>query len=109
MAPIAGVDVTTSEHVWSSEIGYPGDPFYREFYRDLGYDLDEELIRPYLHSDGVRRNVGIKYHHIGAFGVPPSVLAAHPAGKVIVITHFVVSTSLLLHISSAPSGLPSGR
>src|SRR6185436_13582075 len=36
-------DVSTGERVWSSQIGYPGDPFYREFYRDLGWDLDEEL------------------------------------------------------------------
>ncbi|MGA1368164.1 MAG: glycoside hydrolase family 57 protein [Blastocatellia bacterium] len=58
-------DTETSEQVWSSEIGYPGDPDYREFYRDLGYDApDEDYIRPYLHDDGVRRNVGIKYHRI---------------------------------------------
>ncbi|HQR39563.1 MAG TPA: DUF1957 domain-containing protein, partial [Blastocatellia bacterium] len=57
-------DVTTGEHVWSSEVGYPGDPFYREFYRDLGYDLDDELIMPYLHADGMRRNIGIKYHRV---------------------------------------------
>jgi 1,4-alpha-glucan branching enzyme len=57
-------DVTTGERVWSSEIGYPGDPFYREFYRDLGYDLDYELVAPYLHADGERRNVGVKYHRV---------------------------------------------
>lgn len=57
-------DVTTGERVWSSQVGYPGDPYYREFYRDLGYDLDEELVTPYLHSDGVRRNIGVKYHRV---------------------------------------------
>ena len=57
-------DVETSEQVWSSEIGYPGDPDYREFYRDLGYDGDYEYIKPYLHSDGVRRNLGIKYYRV---------------------------------------------
>lgn len=57
-------DVTTGERVWSSEVGYPGDPFYREFYRDLGWDLDEELVKPFLHSDGMRRNVGVKYHRV---------------------------------------------
>jgi len=58
-------DTETSEQVWSSDIGYPGDPDYREFYRDLGYDApDYDYIRPYLHSDGARRNVGIKYHRI---------------------------------------------
>src|SRR5439155_18702267 len=55
------------------------------------------------------RYVGIKHHHIAAFGVPPGVLAANPTGKVIVIAHFVVSTSPLLHISSAQGGLPFVR
>jgi len=57
-------DTETSEQVWSSEIGYPGDPDYREFYRDLGYDGEYEYMKRYLHSDAVRRNVGIKYHRI---------------------------------------------
>jgi 1,4-alpha-glucan branching enzyme len=58
-------DTETSEQVWSSQSGYPGDPHYREFYRDLGYDApDYEYIRPYLHSDGLRRNIGLKYHRI---------------------------------------------
>jgi 1,4-alpha-glucan branching enzyme len=57
-------DVETSEQVWSAEIGYPGDPDYREFYRDLGFDGDYDYVKPYLHSDGVRRNLGIKYHRV---------------------------------------------
>jgi 1,4-alpha-glucan branching enzyme len=57
-------DLETASQVWSAESGYPGDPDYREFYRDLGYDLDYEYIRPYLHSDGIRRNIGLKYHKI---------------------------------------------
>ena len=59
-----GRDLETAHQVWSAETGYPGDPDYREFYRDLGYDLEYDYIRPYLHSDGVRRNVGLKYHRI---------------------------------------------
>jgi 1,4-alpha-glucan branching enzyme len=57
-------DMESAHQVWSSETGYPGDPNYREFYRDVGYDLDYEYIKPYLHNDGVRRNVGLKYHRI---------------------------------------------
>jgi 1,4-alpha-glucan branching enzyme len=59
-----GRDVETSRQVWSAESGYPGDPLYREFYRDLGYDLPYEQVAPYLHSDGVRRNLGLKFHRI---------------------------------------------
>ena len=57
-------DMESAQQVWSAEMGYPGDPRYREFYRDLGYDLEYEYVRPYLHSDGVRRNLAVKYHRI---------------------------------------------
>ncbi|NLF40000.1 DUF1957 domain-containing protein [bacterium] len=57
-------DMESSKQVWSSEVGYPGDPWYREFYRDVGFDADEEYIRPFLHKDGRRRNLGIKYHRV---------------------------------------------
>ncbi len=59
-----GRDVESSRQVWSRDEGYPGDANYREFYRDLGYDAEYGYIRPYLHSDGVRRNIGFKYHSI---------------------------------------------
>jgi 1,4-alpha-glucan branching enzyme len=55
-------DPESSKQVWSSKEGYPGDFNYREFYRDLGYDGEYKYIKPYLHGDGVRRNIGIKYH-----------------------------------------------
>lgn len=57
-------DMESAQQVWSAESGYPGDPRYREFYRDLGYDLDYDYIKPYLHSDGVRRNIAMKYYKI---------------------------------------------
>lgn len=57
-------DLETAHQVWSKDVGYPGDPDYREFYRDVGYDLEYDYIKPYLHSDGVRRNVGIKYYRV---------------------------------------------
>ena len=33
-----GRDIESSHQVWSAE-GYPGDFDYREFYRDVGFDL----------------------------------------------------------------------
>ncbi|HEY3319195.1 MAG TPA: 1,4-alpha-glucan branching protein domain-containing protein [Planctomycetota bacterium] len=57
-------DGESSKQVWSSEEGYPGDGDYREFYRDLGYEAEYDYIKPFLASDGLRRNVGIKYHRI---------------------------------------------
>ena len=57
-------DIESSKQVWSSNEGYPGDYNYREFYRDLGYEGHYDYVRPYLHGDGVRRNIGIKYYKI---------------------------------------------
>ncbi len=57
-------DIESSRQVWSSKEGYPGDCDYREFYRDLGFDGHYDYIKPFLHGDGVRRNIGIKYHRI---------------------------------------------
>lgn len=57
-------DPESSKEVWSAREGYPGDPLYREFYRDLGYDAPYDYIAPYLHGDGIRRNLGIKYHRV---------------------------------------------
>jgi len=61
---VFGRDLESSKQVWSSEEGYPGDGDYREFYRDLGYDGSYEDIHSYLHNDGIRRNLGIKYHRV---------------------------------------------
>jgi 1,4-alpha-glucan branching enzyme len=59
-----GRDIESSKQVWSSVEGYPGDYNYREFYRDVGFDLDYDYVRPYLPADGVRVNLGIKYYKI---------------------------------------------
>ena len=59
-----GRDIESSRQVWSSINGYPGDYNYREFYRDIGYDVDYDYIKPYLTYDGVRVPTGIKYYRI---------------------------------------------
>ncbi|MDD5347364.1 MAG: DUF1957 domain-containing protein [Candidatus Omnitrophica bacterium] len=59
-----GRDLESSKQVWSSIEGYPGDYNYREFYRDIGFDLEFDYIKPYIHPDGVRINTGIKYFRI---------------------------------------------
>jgi 1,4-alpha-glucan branching enzyme len=59
-----GRDMESSKQVWSAAEGYPGDFVYREFYRDIGFDLDFDYIKPYIHKDGIRINTGIKYYRI---------------------------------------------
>ena len=55
-------DPGPSRQVWSAEEGYPGDPAYREFYRDVGFDLPLEHLGPV--ARGVRKFSGVKYHRI---------------------------------------------
>lgn len=56
-------DAESSKQVWSSISGYPGDFDYRDFYRDIGFDLDKEYLRPYL-PEGIRTFTGLKYHRV---------------------------------------------
>ena len=65
-----GRDVESSKQVWSADEGYPGDGVYRDFYRDIGFDLDYNYIKPYIHPDGTRHAVGYKYHRITNRRIP---------------------------------------
>ena len=63
--PLAfGRDVESGRQVWSADEGYPGDPAYREFHRDLGYEAPLDWLSPCRPADGVRRPVGLKYHSV---------------------------------------------
>ncbi len=57
-------DWESSKQVWSSKEGYPGDPDYREYYKDIGHELDFDYIKPYIHPAGLRINTGLKYWRI---------------------------------------------
>jgi 1,4-alpha-glucan branching enzyme len=54
----------TSKLVWSNRIGYPADFNYREYYRDIGFDLDQAYMEPFQYAKGVRTQTGIKYHRV---------------------------------------------
>lgn len=57
-------DPHSSQQVWSAQTGYPGDFSYREYYRDIGFDLELDIIAPYILDGKTRINTGIKYHQI---------------------------------------------
>lgn len=59
-----GRDIESSQQVWSNFIGYPGDFNYREFYRDIGFELPMDYIGRYINKDGIRLDTGIKYYRI---------------------------------------------
>lgn len=62
-----GRDMESSRQVWSSESGYPGDFDYREFYKDVGWELPMEDLEDFL-PDGQRKNLGIKYYRVTGRG-----------------------------------------
>lgn len=57
-------DPESSRQVWSSKEGYPGDYDYREYYSDIGFDLELDYIAPYILDGHIRINTGIKYHRV---------------------------------------------
>ena len=57
-------DVDSSKQVWSRDEGYPGDAYYREFHRDIGFDLPETQLMGQVAADGSRLMTGLKYFRI---------------------------------------------
>ena len=64
-------DPDSSRQVWDRHTGYPGDDYYREFYRDIGYDLDLDYLKPYLPAGYIRVDTGFKYYRITGRGFLP--------------------------------------
>ena len=66
-------DLESSKQVWSSQEGYPGDQDYREYYKDIGFDLDLDYIAPYILDSDIRINTGIKYYRITGKDLPKEI------------------------------------
>ncbi|MGI6643880.1 MAG: glycoside hydrolase family 57 protein [Bacillota bacterium] len=56
-------DPDCSKQVWSAQEGYPGDGVYREYYRDIGYELPEDYLGNAL-PGRTRVPTGIKYYRV---------------------------------------------
>ncbi len=54
-------DADSTDAVWSEDKGYPSDPDYRDFYRDIGFDLPLEYVGPYVEENATRIFTGFKY------------------------------------------------
>jgi 1,4-alpha-glucan branching enzyme len=57
-------DQESSKQVWSSKEGYPGDALYRDFYRDIGFDLPLENVANHIHLGDTRILTGFKYYAV---------------------------------------------
>src|SRR5262245_57686309 len=74
-----GRDLESARQVWSKHEGYPGDPRYRDFYRDIGFDLDFDYVKPHLPAPDARGFTGIKYYRITGDGADKQVYDRHAA------------------------------
>ena len=68
-----GRDFDSSRQVWSKHEGYPGDPRYRDFYRDVGFDFDLDYVKPHLPSPVNRGFTGMKYYRITGGAGPKEI------------------------------------
>ncbi len=59
-----GRDPASARQVWSRESGYPGDPRYREFHRDVAHDTEWDYVRPFLHGAASCAFTGLKFHRV---------------------------------------------
>ncbi len=62
-------DFAASREIWDAEKGFPSDPVYRDFYRDIGYDLPAQAVETFLEPGGVRSATGFKYWAVTGQGV----------------------------------------
>lgn len=61
---VFGRDSGPARQVWCASTGYPGDPYYRDFYRDIGFDLPPDYVEGFSKFKGIRTFTGLKYYRI---------------------------------------------
>lgn len=61
---VFGRDRASSQSIWSAEEGFPGNPVYRDFYRDIGFDLPLDYVGRYVGDGSFPVNTGLKYYAI---------------------------------------------
>lgn len=76
-------DPESVRQVWSDRVGYPGDPVYREFYRDAGFEADAEDLRDILPGGGERGFTGLKFYRVTGGGGTRSLMIppGRPGGR----------------------------
>ncbi|MCC6347182.1 MAG: DUF1957 domain-containing protein, partial [Nitrospirales bacterium] len=61
---VFGRDFSSARQVWCASRGYPGDPWYRDFYRDIGFDLPLEYTGRFTRFHGIKAFTGMKYYRV---------------------------------------------
>ena len=110
---VFGRDPASARQVWSRDVGYPGDPRYREFHRDLAQDAERDYVRHWQTGDGTDPTfTGLKYHAVTGRSGEPKAVYDRAAALVAVrehAAHFVRSRVEWATRAEAESPLPDGR
>ena len=72
---LRNVAISKVNQVWSADVGYPGDPAYREFYKDIGWELPLEAWDEVI-------DIGARSHYVAAHFAAYSVLPRTGSGAV---------------------------
>jgi 1,4-alpha-glucan branching enzyme len=100
-------DPDAARDVWSRKVGYPGDPAYREFYRDVGFDLPEDALCGEVGPYGARVMTGLKLHSItGSDRKSPSDLSLAEARVREHARHFVEAREAMASEAQAVTAAP---
>ena len=108
---VFGRDPASARQVWSRHEGYPGDPRYREFHRDLAQDAERGYLTPHRSPVAQPTFTGLKYHAVTGTAETKRVyrraealdaVRAHAA-------HFVAERVAWAGRAVADGPLPEGR
>lgn len=74
-------DTESGRQVWSAGEGYPGNPVYREFHRDIIYERNMDEASEFIFEDGLRVPTGFKYYAITSKDGPKNLYNPEAAHK----------------------------
>jgi len=105
---VFGRDIPSSRQVWSAREGYPGDPWYREFYRDIGFERPPEHLGALAGPSGAGAFTGFKYWRVTGPTAEKALYDPHMAEQTAArhAAHFLKQMSL--HLARVAGMLPEG-
>jgi 1,4-alpha-glucan branching enzyme len=68
-----GRDPFSAAEVWSRDRGFPGNPLYREYHRDLGFAAEEGVLDGFLPPGVAAAPTGIKYYRVTGAALPKAL------------------------------------
>ncbi len=109
---VFGRDPASARQVWSRDGGYPGDPRYREFHRDLSQDAEREYLRHWQTGEDTEPTfTGLKYHAVTGTGDQKAVYQRSAALAAVRdhAAHFVQTRAAWARRAVAEAPLPEDR